>query len=80
MTVNNEHVLTTDQLFWAGISVVVYLPATVAPADFSHSNLPVGIQIIGPNYGDHTCIEFARLIEENFGGFVPPPVYEPVYD
>ena len=76
VTVNNEQVLTTDQLFWAGISGVVYLPSNVAPAGFTRSNLPVGIQIIGPNYGAHTCIEFARLIEENFGGFVPPPGYE----
>ena len=64
VTVNNEQVLTTDQLFWAGISGVVYLPATVAPAGLTRANLPVGIQIIGPNFGDHTCIEFARLIEE----------------
>ena len=76
MTVNNEQFLTTDQLFWAGISGVVYLPSTVAPAGFTRKNLPVGIQIVGPNYGDHTCIEFARLIEEHFGGFVPPPGYE----
>ena len=76
VTVNNEQILTTDQLFWAGISGVVYLPSTVAPAGFTRKNLPVGIQIVGPNYGDHTCIEFARLIEEHFGGFVPPPGYE----
>lgn len=75
ITVNNEQVLTTDQLFWAGISGVVYLPSSVAPAGFTRSNLPVGLQIVGPNFGDHTCIEFARLIEENFGGFVPPPGY-----
>ena len=75
VTVNNEQVLTTDQLFWVGISGVVYLPASVAPAGFTRSGLPVGIQIVGPNYGDHTCIEFAKLIEENFGGFVPPPGY-----
>ena len=75
ITVNNEQVLTTDQLFWAGISGVVYLPSSVAPAGFTRSNLPVGLQIVGPNFGDHTCIEFARLIEEHFGGFVPPPGY-----
>ncbi len=75
ITVNNERVPTTDQMFWAGIGGVVYLPASVAPAGLTRSGLPVGIQIIGPNFGDHTCIEFARLIEENFGGFVPPPDY-----
>ncbi len=76
VTVNDKEVLATDQLFWAGISGVVYLPSTIAPAGFTRSKLPVGIQIIGPNYGDHTCIEFAHLIEEEFGGFVPPPGYD----
>lgn len=76
IAVNNEQVPTTDQLFWAGISGTVYLPASVAPAGLTRSNLPIGIQIVGPNYGDHTCIEFAKLIEGHFGGFVPPPGYE----
>ena len=76
ITVNNEQVLSTDQMFWAGLCNVVYLPATAAPAGLTRSGLPVGIQIIGPYLGDHTCIEFARLIEQNFGGFVPPPGYE----
>ena len=66
ITVNNEQVLTTDQLFWAGISGVVYLPSSVAPAGLTRSNLPVGLQIVGPNFSDHTCIEFARLIEKKF--------------
>jgi len=76
ITVNNERVPTSDQLFWAGISSVVYLPASVAPTGLTRSGLPVGIQIIGPHLHDYTCLEFARLIEENFGGFVPPPDYD----
>jgi hypothetical protein len=28
---------------------------------------------IGPYLEDRTTIEFARLIEREFGGFVPPP-------
>jgi amidase len=76
ITVNNERVPTSDQLFWAGISSVVYLPASVAPTGLTRSGLPVGIQIIGPYLHDYTCLEFARLIEENFGGFVPPPDYD----
>jgi amidase len=35
----------------------------------------VGVQIIGPQYGDRTCIEFARLLESEFQGFVPPDGY-----
>ncbi len=73
--VNRREVPTTDQLFWAGYSGMVYLPSTVAPAGFTPARLPVGVQIIGPQYGDRTCIEFARLLESEFQGFVPPGGY-----
>ncbi len=73
--VNGRRVPTTDQLFWAGYSGMVYLPSTVAPAGFTKSGLPVGVQIIGPQYGDLTCIHMARLLEREFQAFVPPPNY-----
>jgi amidase len=37
--------------------------------------LPVGVQIVGPQYGDRSCIDFARLLEQEFCSFVPPPGY-----
>ena len=73
--VNGRRVPTTDQLFWAGYSGVALLPSTVAPAGFSRAGLPIGVQIVGPQYGDRTCIELARLLEREFQGFVPPPGY-----
>jgi amidase len=73
--VNRHRVPTTDQLFWAGYSGMAYLPSTVAPAGLSQSGLPIGVQIVGPQYGDRTCIELARLLEREFQGFVPPPGY-----
>jgi amidase len=75
ITVNGRRVPTTDQLFWAGYPGMAYLPATVAPAGFSRAGLPIGVQIVGPQYGDRTCIELARLLEREFQGFVPPPGY-----
>ena len=71
--VNGKDVPTTDQLFWAGYSCLFYLPSTVAPAGSTPGGLPVGVQIIGPQYGDRTCIDFARLLEQEYRGFVPPP-------
>jgi amidase len=76
IVVNGRRVPTTDQLFWAGHSGMVYLPATVAPAGFTPGGLPVGVQIVGPQYGDRTTIELARLLEREFQAFVPPPGYE----
>jgi amidase len=73
--INGRRVPTTDQLFWAGYSGMAYLPSTAAPCGFTRAGLPVGVQIVGPQYGDRACIEFARLLEREFQGFVPPPGY-----
>jgi amidase len=74
--VNGKDVPTTDQLFWAGYSGVTYLPGTVAPIGFTPSGLPVGVQIVGPQYGDRTTIDFARHLEREYQPFTPPPGYE----
>ncbi len=73
--VNGCQESTMDQLFWAGLSGVVYLPSTVAPAGLTASGLPGGIQIIGPHLGDLTTIRFAELLAAEIGGFEIPPGY-----
>jgi amidase len=74
--VNGKQVPTTDQLFWAGFSCMAYLPGAVAPAGLTPAGLPVGVQIVGPQYHDRTCIHFARLLEREWRAFEPPPGYE----
>ncbi|MGB0381688.1 MAG: amidase [Alphaproteobacteria bacterium] len=71
--VNGKDVPTTDQLFWAGHSCVAYLPATVAPIGLARNGLPVGVQIVGPKFGDYACMQFAALLEKYYGGFQIPP-------
>ncbi len=63
-------------IFWAGITGVALLPSTVFPAGLTPGGLPVGIQAIGPEYGDRMCLEFARAIGQVIGGFQPPPGYD----
>ena len=76
LVVNNKKVPAFDQLFWAGYSCVTYLPATVAPIGESQDGLPIGVQIIGPQYGDYSTIAFAKLLEKEYRGFEPPPAYQ----
>lgn len=73
--VNGKPQPSTTQMFWAGYSGMAYLPSTVAPAGLAADGLPVGVQIVGPQYGDLTCIAFARQLEKDFGGFAAPAGY-----
>ncbi len=75
LVVNGKRVPVTDHLFWAGYSGAFYLPATGAPCGFTPGGLPVGVQIVGPQYGDLACLAFARHLEREFQAFVPPPGY-----
>ncbi len=58
---------------WSGLAGVAHLPATAVPAGITSKGLPVGAQIVGPYLGDRTTIQVAVHIEDEVGGFVPPP-------
>jgi len=73
--VNGKSVPYAEQLFFAGLASLSYLPATAAPIGLTAGGLPAGLQIIGPEGEDPTTIEFARLLAAELGGFVPPPQY-----
>jgi len=64
-----------EQLFWAGIPNVAYLPSTAVPIGRSREGLPVGMQIIGPYLGDRTTITVAAAFEEIGCTFSPPDRY-----
>ncbi len=76
IAVNGKQAASTDQLFWAGYSSLVYLPSTVGPAGLTKSGLPVGYQAIAASGRDKTAIVFSRLAEEEIVGFVPPPGFD----
>jgi amidase len=65
-----------DQLAWPGIATLPGLPATAIPVGLSPEGLPVGVQIVGPWLEDRTPLKLAELIEREFGGFVPPPMFD----
>jgi amidase len=73
--VNNETRPYFEQVFWAGLAGVAYLPATVIPTGPNDRGLPIGVQLIGPEYGDLTTMGAARLLEAAGFGFTPPPGY-----
>ncbi len=61
------------QTFWAGLAGVALLPGTVIPGGSGPDGLPIGVQIIGPSYGDIRTIQLAQRLEQSGFAFVPPP-------
>jgi amidase len=46
------------------------------PTGFAPDGLPVRVQIVGPWLEDPTPLKLAELIEREFGGFVPPKMFD----
>lgn len=70
--VNGKPQPSTTQMFWAGYPGMAFLPSTVAPAGFTTDGLPIGVQIVGPQYGDLATIAAARFLEREHQAFVAP--------
>ena len=72
--INGQSCGYDDTLVWPGVATLTGLPSTAIPLEISAAGLPVGVQVIGPFLEDRTTLKFAELVEQAFGGFVPPPV------
>ncbi len=66
-----------EMMTWNALATVCGLPATAIPAGLDESGMPVGVQLIGPRGGDARLLAVARGIEEQLGGFIPPPAIPP---
>ncbi|NKC00619.1 MAG: amidase [Pseudomonadales bacterium] len=64
-----------QQIVWSGTITVAHLPSTVFPTGPSKAGLPIGLQAVSAEFNDYTCIDFARLIGQELGGFKAPPNY-----
>jgi amidase len=65
-----------DQLAWPGIATLPGLPSTAIPLGLNALGLPLGVQIVGPYLEDRTPLRLAELIEQEFGGFIPPKMFD----
>ena len=75
LTVNGKPEPYFNQVFWAGLASGANLPATVIPTGLDDQGLPIGVQLIGPEYGDLVTIGIAEFLEQQGFSFSPPPGY-----
>ena len=69
--IDGKEYVYPDQLAWARNRDIAAIPTGFAP-----DGLPVGVQIVGPWLEDPTPLKLAELIEREFGGFVPPKMFD----
>lgn len=62
-----------DQMRWMGLFGVAYLPATAVPVGLHSTDLPMGLQVVGPFLEDQTALAAAAMVESITGGFQRPP-------
>ena len=65
-----------SQSFWAGLAGVAMLPATVIPTGTDANGLPIGVQIIGPMFGDLKTIQLAQHLERMGFAFQAPKGFD----
>ena len=63
-----------EQVFWAGLTGMAYLPSTVIPTGLNDLT-PIGVQIVGPQYGDLITIGVAQKLEGIGFVFEAPAAY-----
>jgi amidase len=63
-----------DQIVWAGLTGVSYLPSTVVPVGRDSAGLPIGLAVAGPYLADRTTLALARRI----AGLVPALPHPPL--
>jgi amidase len=76
VNIDGKDYVYPDQLAWPGIATLPGLPASAIPIGLSPEGLPTGVQIVGPWLEDRTPLKLAELIEREFGGFIPPPMFD----
>ncbi|MBC7983302.1 MAG: amidase, partial [Candidatus Obscuribacterales bacterium] len=73
LDVEGQSVSYFQQLFWAGLVTVGFLPSTAFPTGVNKDGLPIGLQAFGKAYDDLITIDFVRLLSKEIGEFVAPP-------
>jgi amidase len=76
ISIDGEEVHYWLQSMWAGPATLTGQPSTTIPVGISDDGLPIGTQIVGPYLEDRTTIDFAELVEREFGGFIAPRNFE----
>ncbi len=70
---NHNHVIITPFDFvYGGVFNGLGNPATAIPTGINSEGLPLGVQVVARHFHDHLTLGVAQVLEDAFGGWVPP--------
>jgi amidase len=72
ITVNGVDRPYWDQISWACLTGICYLPSTVVPVRRDSRGLPIGVAVAGPYLEDRTTLEAARILLDLLPGIGHP--------
>ncbi len=73
---HNRPLLSPLDFAYTAIFNVLENPVTQVPLGLDARGLPLGVQVVGIHGEDHVPIAVAQVLEEAFGGWVPPAQFE----
>lgn len=62
LDIDGSEVPFAPQLAWAGLATYPGLPAVAFPSGLSEDGMPIGLQLIGPRFGDRQVMRIAELL------------------
>jgi Asp-tRNA(Asn)/Glu-tRNA(Gln) amidotransferase A subunit family amidase len=65
-----EGLLAPSDLLFQRLWTVLHVPAVTVPGFNGPRNLPIGIQLIGPQFGDSKLLRSAAWIERALGDYL----------
>jgi amidase len=74
LKVDGKDVPYPGLLNWISPATVLHSPALAVQAGQTASGLPVGVQLVGPWKGEDRLFDLAATLEQQLGGFRPPPL------
>ncbi|MDG0815910.1 amidase [Bdellovibrio svalbardensis] len=69
---HREPLWSPFDFIFTGIFTTLGMPATSIPMGLNEEGIPLGVQVVANSMNDHLTLGCAELLEQTFGGWVPP--------
>jgi len=71
---HNRALMPPTKWRFTAVFNILELPVTQVPMGLNAAGMPLGVQVVAGHGLDHVSIAIAQVLEEEFGGWVPPEI------